>query len=73
MHILNVILGIKAYKEREIIILRHEYVKYQAQFFDPNNMYDLIEQSDQKRSILAGDYDEYIQANKETILDYNKQ
>ena len=72
MHILNLLLGLKAHKEKEIIILRHEYVKYQSQFFDPNNMYDLITQSDQQRAILAGKYDDYIQENKETLLNYNK-
>ncbi len=43
--------------------LRQLFISYQSQFYDENEMYSLIEQSDQNRAIIAGSYDEYIMEN----------
>lgn len=40
--------------------LRELFMSYQHQFYNENEMYDLIAQSDQNRAIKAGGYDEYI-------------
>lgn len=40
--------------------LRQLFISYQSQFYNENEMYDLIAQSDQNRAIIAGNYDEYI-------------
>ena len=40
--------------------LRKLFISYQSQFYNENEMYDLIAQSDQSRAIIAGGYDEYI-------------
>lgn len=40
--------------------LRELFMSYQSQFYNENEMYDLIAQSDQNRAIIAGGYDEYI-------------
>lgn len=43
--------------------LRQLFISYQSQFYDENEMYSLIEQSDQNRAIISGSYDEYIMEN----------
>jgi hypothetical protein len=43
--------------------LRELFISYQSQFYNENEMYDLIQQSDQNRAIIAGSYDEYIMEN----------
>ncbi len=43
--------------------LRQLFISYQSQFYDENEMYSLIAQSDQNRAIIAGSYDEYIMEN----------
>ncbi len=43
--------------------LRQLFISYQSQFYDENEMYSLIEQSDQNRAIIAGSYDKYIMEN----------
>jgi hypothetical protein len=40
--------------------LRELFISYQSQFYNENEMYDLIAQSDQNRAIKAGDYDDHI-------------
>ena len=40
--------------------LRELFISYQSQFYNENEMYDLIAQSDQNRAITAGGYDEHI-------------
>ena len=40
--------------------LRELFISYQSQFYNENEMYSLIEQSDQNRAIIAGGYDEHI-------------
>ncbi len=43
--------------------LRQLFISYQSQFYDENEMYSLIEQSDQNRAIISGSYDDYIMEN----------
>jgi len=43
--------------------LRELFISYQSQFYNQNEMYDLIAQSDQNRAIIAGGYDEFIMEN----------
>lgn len=43
--------------------LRELFMSYQSQFYNVNEMYDLIAQSDQNKSIIAGGYDDYIMEN----------
>ena len=43
--------------------LRQLFISYQSQFYDENEMYSLIEQSDQNRALISGSYDEYIMEN----------
>ncbi len=43
--------------------LRQLFISYQSQFYDENEMYSLIEQSDQNRAIISGSYDGYIMEN----------
>ena len=43
--------------------LRQLFISYQSQFYNENEMYDLIAQSDQNRAIVAGSYDEHIVEN----------
>ncbi len=43
--------------------LRQLFISYQSQFYNENEMYSLIEQSDQNRAIISGSYDEYIMEN----------
>lgn len=43
--------------------LRELFISYQSQFYSENEMYSLIEQSDQNRAIVAGGYDEHIMEN----------
>jgi hypothetical protein len=43
--------------------LRELFISYQSQFYNENEMYDLITQSDQNRAIIAGGYDEFIIEN----------
>jgi hypothetical protein len=43
--------------------LRQLFISYQSQFYNKNEMYDLIAQSDQNRAIISGSYDEYIMEN----------
>ncbi len=73
MHILNLLLGLKAHKEKEMVLLRFEFVRYQAQFYNMAIMSDVIARSDQQRAILAGKYDDHIQENKDKIINYNNQ
>ena len=47
-------------KNIPIETLRELFISYQSQFYNENEMYDLIAQSDQNRAIIAGDYDEHI-------------
>lgn len=50
-------------KNIPIETLRELFISYQSQFYNENEMYDLIAQSDQNRSIRAGGYDEYVMKN----------
>lgn len=50
-------------KNIAIEILRELFISYQSQFYNETEMYDLIEQSDQSRSIERGGYDDYILEN----------
>lgn len=43
--------------------LRELFISYQSQFYNENEMYDLIAQSGQNKSIRVGGYDEYIIEN----------
>lgn len=43
--------------------LRQLFISYQSQFYNENEMYDLIAQSDQNIAIVAGSYDEHIVEN----------
>lgn len=47
-------------KNIPIETLRELFMSYLSQFYREDEMYDLIEQSDQNRAIIAGGYDEYI-------------
>ena len=47
-------------KSIPIETLRELFMSYLSQFYREDEMYDLIEQSDQNRAIIAGGYDEYI-------------
>lgn len=47
-------------KDIPIETLRELFMSYQNQFYNETEMYNLIAQSDQNRSIVAGGYDEYI-------------
>lgn len=47
---------------------REAYIEYQRQFFDENEMYSLIDQSDQNRVIRAGGYDDIIEEQFEVKL-----
>ncbi len=50
-------------KNIPIETLRQLFISYQSQFYNENEMYSLIEQSDQNRVIVAGGYDEHIMEN----------
>lgn len=50
-------------KSIPIKTLRELFLIYQSQFYNENDMYALIAQSDQDRAIVAGSYDEYIIEN----------
>ena len=50
-------------KNITIDILRELFISYQSQFYNENEMYDLIAQSDQNQSIERGGYDDYILEN----------
>lgn len=43
--------------------LRELFISYQSQFYNENEMYDLIAQSDQSQAIKRGSYDEHILKN----------
>jgi hypothetical protein len=43
--------------------LRELFISYQSQFYNENEMYALIAQSDQNRAIRTGGYDDYIIEN----------
>jgi 16S rRNA G527 N7-methylase RsmG len=43
--------------------LRELFINYQSQFYNENEMYNLIAQSDQSQAIKRGSYDEHILKN----------
>jgi hypothetical protein len=43
--------------------LRELFISYQSQFYNENEMYALISQSDQNRAIRICGYDDYIMEN----------
>ncbi len=44
---------------------RKSFIEYQRQFYNENDMYDLISQSDQMKAINEGKYDTYMEDNFE--------
>lgn len=47
--------------------LRLAFINYQRQFYKEDDMYDMIQQSDQNRAILAGSYDDHILSIKSKL------
>ncbi len=50
-------------KNIPIEVLRELFISYQSQFYDENEMYSLIAQSDQSQAIKKGAYDQHIMEN----------
>ena len=48
--------------------IREAFIEYQKKFYNPNEVYDLMAQSDQIVAIRKGDYDDFIKDTFEIQL-----